>query len=290
MATTRVRRLERELVENSWLRRIQYDELPCDQPALGCDEFTRLGLVELTLAGRRRLASLLGLDSAEATRYHGLISNGRTQARRQRRLRGTLAHTLGANDIFVELAVAAERRRRLGGTDELAEWRSAAACERGRCKPDGYGCYVRHGLKYGLFLEYDRGTESRRQYAGKFRAYYRYRDSGQAERDYDGFPTLLYITIDPVAEYRIAEEAYRAWAMRNCDPLPVLVTTTERIGASDEGIIGRIWRTPAPGDWSDSRTRQYCLSDGHPPRAVGAGRSLGCALPFHNFSARQTNA
>jgi protein involved in plasmid replication-relaxation len=98
--------------------------------------------------------------------------------------------------------------------------RTGYLVERGRCKPDGYGCYVRDGLKYGFFLEYDRGTESRRQYAAKFRAYYRYRDSRQAQRDYDGFPTLLGVTTNPVAEYRIAEEAYRAWAMRNYDPLP----------------------------------------------------------------------
>jgi hypothetical protein len=289
LTTTRVRRLERELVETGWVRRIQHDELPDGHVVVGPNEFTRLGLVEVTLVGRRRLASWLGLDSTAATRYHGLIGNGRPQAGRRRRLLRTFAHTHGANDIFVQLATAAERVRAIGGTDELVEWRSAAACERGRCKPDGYGCYVHHGLKYGFFLEYDRGTESRRQYAAKFRAYYRYRDSGQAQRDYDGFPTVLCITIDPDAESRIADEAYRAWAIRDCDPLPLLVTTTQRIGASGEGILGRIWRTSAPGDWSDTRTREYWLSDCHPPRAAGAGRAVPCAVPFHNSSARQGN-
>jgi hypothetical protein len=43
-------------------------------------------------------------------------------------------------------------------------------------------------VAHGFFLEYDRGTEPARKYAAKFRAYYRYRDSGQAARDYDGFP------------------------------------------------------------------------------------------------------
>jgi hypothetical protein len=144
-------------------------------------------------------------------------------------------------------------------------------------------------IAHGFFLEYDRSTESRRQYGAKFRAYYRYRDSGQAQRDYDAFPTRLCITTDSIAKSRIAEEAYRAWAVRNCDPLPVLVTTTQRISASDEGIIGRIWRTPAPGDWSDNRTREYWLSDCHPPRAAGALWSLRCALPFHKSSAGQSN-
>src|SRR5437764_6795978 len=78
----------------------------------------------------------------------------------------------------------------------------------------------RRSIPHRFFLEYDRGTESRRQYAAKFRAYYRYRDSGQAQRDYDGFPTLLRITTDSIAESRIAEEAYGAWAVRNCDALP----------------------------------------------------------------------
>ena len=104
------------------------------------------------------------------------------------RLLRALAHTLGANAVFVAFATAAEAVRRAGGDDELAEWRSAAACERRRCKPDGYGCYVRNGVAHGFFLEYDRGTEPARKYAAKFRAYYRYRDSGQAARDYDGFP------------------------------------------------------------------------------------------------------
>ena len=147
----------------------------------------------------------------------------------------------------------------------------------------------RRSIPHRFFLEHDRGTESRRQYAATFRAHYRYRDSGQAQRDYDGFPTLLRITTDSIAESRIAEEAYGAWAVRNCDALPVLVTTTQRISASDDGIIGRICRTAAPGDWSDNRTREYWLSDCHPPRAAGAGWSVRCALPFHNSSAGQSN-
>jgi hypothetical protein len=245
LSTTRVRRLECELVESGWLRRIQYDELPHRHVMLNCDEFTRLGLVEVTLAGRRRLASWLGLDSAAATRYHGLMGSGIAQAGRRRRLLRTLAHTVGANEIFMEFATAAERARRNGGTDQLAEWRSAAACERGRCKPDGYGCYVRKGLRYGFFLEYDRGTESGRKYAQKFRAYYTYRDGWDAPRQFDGFPTLLFVTTQTAAEERIADQAYRAWYLRGTEPLRVLITTTERIASDPERILGRIWRTHA---------------------------------------------
>jgi len=47
------------------------------------------------------------------------------------------------------------------------------AFERRRCKPDGYGLFTRCGNGYGFLLEFDRGTESARKYAAKFRAYYR---------------------------------------------------------------------------------------------------------------------
>jgi hypothetical protein len=106
----------------------------------------------------------------------------------------------------------------------------------------GYGCYVRNSIAHGFFLEYDRGTESARKYAAKFRAYYRYRDSGQAARDYVGFPMLLFVTTEPSAEHRIAEQAHRASLIRGLEPLAVLITTTDRISKCREGVLGRIWR------------------------------------------------
>ena len=54
-----------------------------------------------------------------------------------------LAHTVGANQVFVDLALAARHVTRAGGDDSLLEWRSAAACARGTCQPDGFGCYRR---------------------------------------------------------------------------------------------------------------------------------------------------
>jgi hypothetical protein len=152
-----------------------------------CDEVGSLNLFELTLAGRRHIARSLGLQPPFATRYHGLVGEGGGQAGRRHRLLRTLAHTVGANAVFVAFASAAARARAAGQNDQFVEWRSAAACERGRCKPDGYGCYVRNDVEYGFFLEYDRGTESHRKYVAKFHAYYQYRDSGQAERHYQGF-------------------------------------------------------------------------------------------------------
>jgi len=238
----RIRRLERELIEQTLLRRIGFEELPPGATPFSCEEFTALGLVEITSKGRRQVAGWLGLAPALASRLHGLNSNARHDARRRWGLMRALRHTLGANEVFVAFAVAAEAARRARGDDQLAEWRSAAACERRHCKPDGYGQYVRNGTAHGFFLEFDRGTEPARKYAAKFRAFYQYRDTGQFQRDYNGFPALLFVTTDPAAEQRIAGSAYRAWFTRGTQPLTVLITTTDRIGTDREGVLGRIWR------------------------------------------------
>ncbi len=238
----RIRRLEDELIGDGLLRRIEYGELPRGGTVIAYGEFAALGLVEITSRGRRRLAGWLGVESAAAGRYHGLTGNGGREAGRRWKLLRTLAHTVGANGVFVAFAVAAEAVRRGGGTDEFVEWRSAAACERKHCKPDGYGCYVRRGVAHRFFLEYDRGTEGARKYAAKLRAYYSYRDSAQATRDYNGFPSVLFVTTDPAAEERITEAADRAWFGRGPEPRPVLVTTTVRMMESADGILGPIWR------------------------------------------------
>jgi hypothetical protein len=199
----------------------------------------------------------------------------------------TLAHTLGANAVFVAFAMAAETARRQGGTDRLVEWRGAAACERRRCKPDGHGSYVRGGVAYGFFLEYDRGTECARKYAAKFGAYYRYRESGQAARDYNGFPTLLFVTTTVAAEQRIAEEAYRAWFVRGTEPLPVLVTTTSRIRQHRLGILGPIWRSPAAAR-DQVAERAYWLPEAPPGGLLRVGGPHVCSPRLVWPTARDT--
>ena len=154
----RIERLERELTERGWLRALEGTDLSASGLDLKLSEFARLGLVEVTSIGRRRLADVLGLDAPTASRYHGLTASGRGATRRRRRLLRTLEHTPGTNDVFVAFASAAAEARRSGGKDELSEWRSAAACERRDCKADGYGLYTRNSLGYGCLLEYDRGT------------------------------------------------------------------------------------------------------------------------------------
>jgi hypothetical protein len=283
----RIRRLEADLVCSGWLTRVEMEELPPVAVGWSQTVFSDLGLVEITLAGQRRIAAALGLDPKTATRYHGLIGAGRSHGGKRRRLLLALAHTLGANAVLVALATAACAVRRAGGSDDLVEWRGAAACERKYCKPDGYGCYVRNGVAHGFFLEYDRGTESTRTYLAKFRAYYSYRDSRQAHRDYYGFPTLLFVTTQPRAEERIADAAHRAWFLRGTEPLAVLITTTSRITSDRQAILGRIWRRPGQIGATSDDERQYWLTDGPPGSRV---RVAGIAVPPSRFAWSTTGA
>jgi hypothetical protein len=202
-----------------------------------------LGLAELTPLGRRVLAGWLGLTGPMAARHHGL-SGGQDWAGRRRRLLRNLAHTLGTNDVFVALAAAARGAADRGQREELEEWRSAAACERRLCKPDGYGRYRRGQVRLSFFLEYDRATERAASYAAKFDAYYRYRASRQAARDYAGFPSVLVVTTSETAEHRIAEAAARAWARQGGPPLALLVTLIDLIASQPDAVLGPIWRSP----------------------------------------------
>ncbi|HZU05153.1 MAG TPA: replication-relaxation family protein [Chloroflexota bacterium] len=206
-----------------------------------------LGLTELTADGLALVTSRLGIPLEVAVRHLGLVAGGPDQPIGQRRsLLQNLDHTLGVNAVFVSLHRTAQALVRAGSDDAVLEWRSAAACSRGRVRPDGYGIYRHRGEVYGFFLEYDRGTMSGRDYRQKFTAYLDYRASGRYEQDYDGFPTILVVTTNPAAEERIAR-AVRAsgigWAVR----LRVLLTCDWRINrdpANLRGLLGPIWREP----------------------------------------------
>jgi hypothetical protein len=204
------------------------------------------GLAELTAAGRSLIARRLGLSVAAARRYHGLF--GGSPRHRQRALRH-LEHTVGANQVFVTLALAARTHRGRGIDEALEEWRPAAACEHWRCKPDGYGCYRRGNQLFGFLLEFDRGTERAAQYEAKLASYWSYYRSGQVARDYTGTPHVLFVTTSDAAETRIAVAVKRAIARNGDAGFCFLTTTATRIG--DLGILGAIWRYlgqgPAPG-------------------------------------------
>ena len=187
-SVARVARLLTELVERGWVRPIQLEEQTQATVGPRHTEIQRLGLVELTPAGRREAARRLLVTAGLARRRHGLVHGDGARRRFLRHLQ----HTLGANAFFVELADAAAEVTVRGGDEALVEWRSAAACARGRFRPDGYGCYRRGPWRFGFFLEYDRGTERSSQYATKLATCYRYRDTGVYQRDYQTFPTVLW--------------------------------------------------------------------------------------------------
>jgi hypothetical protein len=166
-----------------------------------------------------------------------------------------LAHTLGADAVFVAVHVGLSDGRGNG----LVRWDNAAACTRGRCRPDGYGVCRLDGRDVGFFVEYDRGTERARDYAGKWAAYYTYRDSGRAAHDYTSFPVILVVTAG--SEEPVLRSARAAAMGRPTAALPILVTTVGWIAGHPRGILGPIWRTPS------SSARGYWLRAQHP----GAG-------------------
>jgi hypothetical protein len=235
-------------------------------------EISRHAFVGLTAAGRREAARRLLLrECTSQQQQHGLI-------RGDAALRGFLRHvlhTIGTNDLFVALTKTARVLGKCGRDEGLVEWRSAAACARGRFRPDGYGCYRRGPWRFGFFLEYDRGTQQRRQYAAKLAAYYRYRESGAYRRDYQTFPSLLVVATSDLAEARFAFQAYMAQQGHGA-PLSVFLTTSGRIEDHPEAMFGPIWRRPGPDAWAPRRPRIRWLPA--LPRAPSTSRVVfsGC--------------
>jgi DNA-binding MarR family transcriptional regulator len=273
---SRAGRLLQELCDRGWVRRVPDSELErTDMPRT---LRSRLELVELTTNGRRVAARRLLLPSSSAARHHGLLS-----VRHHQLWLVHLAHEIGVNSVFVALAEAARARRQSGGDDALEEWRSAPVCARGGFRPDGYGCYRHRGVRYGFFLEYDRGTERAREYAAKLRAYYRYR-AGRAQRDYAGFPILLVVTTSKRAEATIAEQTRIAGELRGGCPLEVLIATTDRIGA--RGILGPVWRSPLSDGHPDDPTYRSWLPEDRLPGAGRRGRERVVEAPSGSVTDR----
>ena len=235
---------------------------------LGLDE-VREGLadgplVEATADGLAVVAAQQGLTLAVAVRANGLAGGGPEQPIGPRRqLMRRLAHTLGADAIFVDLIATMRRLAAAGENTALVAWQNAAACSHGHVRPDGYGVYRHHGCLYGFFLEYDRNTMAFRDYCAKFGAYFHYLASGRYARDYDGFPTILVVTRDSDAEERVAFAA-RAASVGRGETLPLLLTCRSRIEVSSNrnGFLGRIWRTQG-GD--GERHRPWFWSGNFPP-------------------------
>jgi hypothetical protein len=241
---------------------------------LGADEagvHADLELAECTLDGLRLVAARDGLRLARAVRYRGLGGGGPEHAVGTRRqLLKDLAHTLGADGVFVALVRLAGERAEAGGDDELPRWENARACARGGLCPDGYGVYRAGGRRHPFYVEYDRGTMYERDLRQKLRAYHE--ELGRARRagrGQPGFPDVLVVVAHENeaharrAEERIARVA-RAVADEYGQELPILITRLELVGgrsADAGGLLGPVWRTPSDG------TRRRWL-----PEAAGVRR------------------
>jgi hypothetical protein len=225
-----------ELVRRGLVQLLTPDELPAGRR--GEDD-----PLEATVRGLTLLAGSLGLSLAGAVRHHGLAGGGRqTPVGARRALLAYAAHTLGADNVFATIARAADRKR----DGSLLEWRNAAACARGRVRPDGYGLLRLGRREHGFFLEFDRGTVHAGALRAKFAAYHRYKASAAAARDYDGFPTILVVTTGPGGERRIVD-AVRAAAPGLVSSLPVRVTTLDWMESDSAGPFGSIWTDPERG-------------------------------------------
>jgi hypothetical protein len=266
----RIRRIIESLEERGWLQSIREVSSGRADRQLWGPDFANLRLVELTPNGRREVARRLGLRSSHAARHHGLL--GRHDLNRRHFLRN-LQHTVGVNDVFVALVMASRCVRYFGADEALEEWRNAAACARGSFRPDGYGCYRRGQFRFGFFLEFDRGTERAYEYAAKLAAYYRYRDSGAARRDYTGFPTVLVVTTSETAEDRFAREAMLVSHRGRDEPLHVLLTTTRQIQSHRSGLLGPIWRAPTTTGDREGARRGYWIPGPAPSVPVETSRN-----------------
>jgi hypothetical protein len=145
--------------------------------------------------------------------------------------------------VFRDICRAARAQRNAA----LVEWRNAGACAHGRVRPDGYGLLRLSGREYGFFLEFDRGTVRPAALRAKFAAYHRYRVSGRAARNYDGFPTILVVTAGPDAQQRMAAAVLSSDGGQT-NRLEVLLTTVDLLAHVEGGPFGPVWRTPSGVD------------------------------------------
>lgn len=245
-----VRRRMNRLMNLGLMRRLDEHEIGADAGEL----------IELTSSGLELTAAYLGLSLAVGVRELGLTGGGPGQPHGPRRkLLHNPAHTRETDEIFVRFYRLARKQAGMGSDDAMEEWQNAAACSRRYLRPDGYGVYRRHGVSYGFFLEFDRGTMNARDYFKKFRAYYHYGVSGRFVRDYQGYPTILFVASSNSGEERVARVA-RAAAVGRPAQLPLLLTCRWRIEESStlDGALGPIWRDP----YEPFNDRRYWISGG----------------------------
>lgn len=145
--------------------------------------------------------------------------------------RPDLPHTLGCNTLMVSLATRSHSETGL----RLTTWWSAVSCLRlwgDVIRPDAYA--VTHSADQdqaeGWFLEYDTGTESITQLAGKIRAYTRYAEAYAGHR-----PVLIHLPTTS-REHRL-HEVIAATYPRGC-PVPIATATAPDLAAAVWRLVG----------------------------------------------------
>jgi hypothetical protein len=144
--------------------------------------------------------------------------------------RADLAHTTGCNELLVHLA--AQHRTRPEHT--LTAWWDQDSCVPvwgDVIRPDAYAVLAApdsHGApaQCGFFFEYDTGTESLTQLAGKLRGYTRHHEA------YGGHRPLLIHLPDTAREHALHA---RITAEHPQSPVPLATTTAPR-------LTGPVWR------------------------------------------------
>jgi hypothetical protein len=206
------------------------------------------GRLELTRAGLALAAAGHGLTPAAGAHRLGLVGDGPGGHRTRRILLDHPEHTLGATAVLVHLARAFAAAP-LPTT--LAHSEGEGAARRGRLRPDGAGVVRVGGAHHLFYLEYDRGTTSRRARLRKLAAYYARLEGGRWAREHRTFPTVVVVATTREHEEAFARVA-RAAAVGRPLRLPLLLTSEDRLapGADDPaGPLGPIWRDP----WDPTR-------------------------------------
>ena len=238
------RRRCRRLIADDLVRIVGQDEIGDDAASHRPLELTRLGI--------GAVAAWHGLPQRDLTRLKLLLGRSTKRSSRSRaELIRRFTHTQGVNRFFVELGRLAMVSRRAGWNDGIIDWQGLPISQQNRPRPDAYGIYRHRGLDYGFFLEYDRGTERAKQYERKLRGYYDFRDSGRFQRQFEGMPTILFVTTSSAAEKRI-ERAACITETRRGSSLPILLTHEPFVETQPKGILGRVWRQPGTqrrGEW-----------------------------------------
>lgn len=146
-----------------------------------------------------------------------------------------LTHTVGANQVFVDLL--AHARTHPGA--RLARWwgpvRTAAATGQ-RVHPDGHGVWAQGGCQIGFWLEYDTGTEPLHRLVAKIDPYARLRRIGGPD-----YPVLFHLPNQ-------TREANLHRQLAECEDrllTTVATTTPATVGGTEAGLAGPVWLTGA---------------------------------------------